>query len=157
MVRKVDLVSLLARDSVPVISNYIRLMDEPKEVEQEKIQASTRAGSAVQPASNTSAGSRVTTSAKWQVQFPSGWQDIPPEISCKIEAARLGGEHVAVFEQCRSKKTNWWDTYQIDFGTMIQINLRSGRMRRAQRIVVVDDEESTLALEDLPLEWRWYE
>jgi hypothetical protein len=132
-------------------------------------------------ASNTIAGSAVqlalaiipvATSAKWQVQFPSGWQDLPSEVSCKIEAARLRGENVAVYEQCRSNHKDWWDTYQIDFGNMQQRNLRSGRLRGARRIVDEGDEESapamlsesnayeshsTLTLEDLPLEGVWQE
>ena len=88
---------------------------------------------------------KYATSAKWQVQFPSGWQDLPPEVFCKIEAARLRGENVAIYEQCRSKKKDWWDKYQINFSSMQQTNLHSGRMRKARRIVDEGKEESAAA------------
>ena len=85
-------------------------------------------------------------SANWQVQFPSGWHDLPPQASSEIEAARLRGENVAIYEQCRSKKQDWWDTYQMDFANMQQTNLRSGTRRIARRIVDAGVEESSPAM-----------
>ena len=76
----------------------------------------------------------ASTTVKWQVQFPSGWQDLPLEATYKIEAARLGGENVACYKQCRSQKRDLWQPYQLDFGTMQQTNISSGRVRRARRI-----------------------
>ena len=70
--------------------------------------ASSSAGSAVQLLSD------INTFANWQVQFPPGWHDLPPEASCAIEAGRRRGENVATYEQCRSKKQGRWDTYQMD-------------------------------------------
>ena len=69
--------------------------------------ASSSAGSAVQLVSdiNAVACNPRPKSANWQVQFPSGWHDLPPQASSAIEAARLRGENVAIYEQCRSKKT----------------------------------------------------
>ena len=49
----------------------------------------------------TASQSSATEHAKWQVKFPSGWQDLPTEASCKIEAARNAGEHSVKYEQCR--------------------------------------------------------
>ena len=77
----------------------------------------------------------VRIMAKWQVKFPSGWQDLPPEASCKTEAARNDGKHVVEYEQCRSKKQDWWDPYRIVFSTMQQTNLRSGTVRETRRLV----------------------
>ena len=84
------------------------------------------------------------------MQFPSGWHDLPPQASSEIEAARLRGENVAMYEQCRSKKQDWWDTCQMDFANMQQTNLRSGTRRIARRIArrIVDAgvEESSPAM-----------
>ena len=114
----------------------------------------------------------VATSVTWQVKFPKGWQDLPPDASSEIEAARLRGENVAIYEQCRSKKQNWWDAYQMDFANMQQTNLRSGTRRIARRIVDAGVEESshampaelnaygslsTVALEDETLRGVWQE
>ena len=109
--------------------------------------ASSSAGSTVQVVSDINAVAskrksankiqdRRHMSAKWQVQFPSGWQDLPPEASRAIEASFATGEDVATYEQCRSKKQDWWDTYQIDFASMEQTNIRSGRQRNARRIAI---------------------
>ena len=110
--------------------------------------ASSSAGSAVQLVSdiNAVACNPRAKSANWQVQFPSGWHDLPPEASSEIEAARLRGENVAIYEQCRSKKQDWWDTYQMDFANMQQTNLRSGTRRIARRIVDAGVEESSPAM-----------
>ena len=48
-------------------------------------------------------------------------------------------------EQCRSKKKDWWDKYQINFNSMQQANLRSGRLRNARRVVDEGKEESAAA------------
>ena len=66
--------------------------------------------------------------------------------SSAIEAARLRGETVATYEQCRSRKQHWWDTYQMDFANMQQANLRSGTRRIARRIVDAGVEESSPAM-----------
>ena len=87
-----------------------------------------------------------STTANWQVQFPSGWHDLPPQASSEIEAARLRGENVAIYEQCRSKKQDWWDTYQMGLANMQQTNLRSGTRRIARRIVDAGVEESSPAM-----------
>ena len=87
-----------------------------------------------------------STTANWQVQFPSGWHDLPPQASSEIEAARLRGENVAIYEQCRSKKQNWWDTYQMDLANMQQTNVRSGTRRMARRIVDAGFEASSAAM-----------
>ena len=110
--------------------------------------ASSSAGSAVQLVSdiNAAACNPRPKSANWQVQFPSGWHDLPPQASSAIEAARLRGENVAIYEQCRSKKQDWWDTYQMDFANMQQTNLRSGTRRIARRIVDAGVEESSPAM-----------
>ena len=80
------------------------------------------------------------------MQFPSGWHDLPPQASSAIEAARLRGVNVAIYEQCRSKKRDWCDTYQMDFANMQQTNLRSGTRRIARRIVDAGVEESSPAM-----------
>ena len=110
--------------------------------------ASSSAGSAVQLLSdiNAVACNPRPKSANWQVQFPSGWHDLPPQASSAIEAARLRGENVAIYEQCRSKKQDWWDTYQMDFANMQQTNLRSGTRRIERRIVDAGVEESSPAM-----------
>ena len=136
--------------------------------------ASSSAGSAVQLVSdiNAVACNPRAKSANWQVQFPSGWHDLPPQASFAIEAARLRGENVAIYEQCRSKKQNWWDTYQMDLANMQQTNVRSGTRRMARRIVDAGFEASsaampkelhaygslsTVALEDETLRGVWQE
>ena len=106
------------------------------------------------------------------MQLPSGWHGLPPEASSEIEAAQLRGENVAIYEQCRSKKQDWWDTCQMDFANMQQTNLRSGTRRIARRIVDAGVEEpspampaevntygslSTVALEDETLRGVWQE
>ena len=134
--------------------------------------ASSSAGSVVQLVSdiNAVACNPRAKSANWQVQFPSGWHDLPPQASSEIEAARLRGENVAIYEQCRSKKQNWWGTYQMDLANMQQANVRSGTRRMARRIVDAGFEASsaampkelhaygslsTVALEDEPLRAVW--
>ena len=77
----------------------------------------------------------VATSVTWQVKFPKGWQDLPPDASSEIESAHQRGANVADYKQCRSKKRNEWVAYQLDFRTMRQTNVESERVREARRIV----------------------
>ena len=45
------------------------------------------------------------------------------------------GKDAAEYEQCRSHKQGWYDTYRSDFSTMQQQNLRSKRVRKARRFI----------------------
>ena len=84
----------------------------------------------------TASHSNATEHVKWQVRFASGWQDLPTEASCKIEAARNAGEHTVEYKQCRNKKKHWWDSYVIDFKESLQTNTRSGTTRATRRKLV---------------------
>jgi len=77
----------------------------------------------------------ATETAKWQVEFPSGWTDLPSEASRDIEAALHDGKAEAEYTQCRSQKQGRWDLYRIVFSTMQQENIRSGRIRAARRVM----------------------
>ena len=70
----------------------------------------------------------------WQVQFPKQWIEYDPEINTDIERQYQNGERVDHFQQCRSKKRDWWDDYTIEFDRMEQRNTRSNRVRKVRRI-----------------------
>ena len=95
----------------------------------------------------------VATSVKWQFKFPKGWQDLPLEASSKIEAARLGGENVAIYDSGWSKKKDLWQPYKIDFGTMQQTNVSSGRVREARRIADEGDYQVDCDLTELEMQF----
>jgi len=102
----------------------------------------SQGGNATEPAEHhVTAASSASESApqqtyKWQVQFPSGWQDLPSDASADIEREFSSGSAEAQYQQCRSKKENIWNTYQITFKRMQQQNLQSGRLREARRIPI---------------------
>ena len=73
--------------------------------------------------------------AKWQVQFPKGWWDLPPETSAEIEQQHQRGQATAEYMQCRSKKRDEWQRYSINFESMEQTNTVSGRVRKARRVL----------------------
>ena len=81
--------------------------------------------------------------AKWQVQFPSGWWDLPPETSAEIEQQHQRGQATAEYLQCRSKNRDEWQRYRIDFESMEQTNTVSGRVREAQCIRTVANVADT--------------
>ena len=70
----------------------------------------------------------------WQVQFPKQWNEYDPEINTDIEQQYQNGTRVAHFQQCRSKKRDWWDDYTIEFDRMEQRNTRSNYVRKVRRI-----------------------
>ena len=70
----------------------------------------------------------------WQMQFPKQWFEYDPEINTDIERQCQNGERVAHFQQCRSKKRDWWYDYTIEFDHMEQRNTRSNRVRKVRRI-----------------------
>ncbi len=86
---------------------------------------------------------------KWQVKFPSGWWDLPPEASAEIHQQYLRGEATAAYMQCRSKKRDEWQPYRIDFNRMEQTNTVSGRTRMARCIPTVADvaDKATSSME----------
>ena len=86
---------------------------------------------------------------KWQVKFPSGWWDLPPEASAEIHRQYLRGEATAAYMQCRSKKRDEWQPYRIDFNRMEQTNIVSGRTRMARCIPTVADvaDKATSSME----------
>ena len=86
---------------------------------------------------------------KWQVKFPSGWWDLPPEASAEIHQQYLRGEATAAYMQCRSKKRDEWQPYRIDFIRMEQTNTVSGRTRMARCIPTVADvaDKATSSME----------
>ena len=73
--------------------------------------------------------------AKWQVQFPKGWWDLPPETSAELEQQHQRGQATAEYMQCRSKKRDESQRYRIDFESMEQTNTVSGRVRKARRLL----------------------
>ena len=69
----------------------------------------------------------------WQVKFKS-WLDLPQEASADIEAAyKEGRTDSGIYHQRRSETRV--DPYCIDFNTMQQTNMGSGRERDARRDV----------------------
>ena len=111
-------------------------------------------------ASLPSAEQAPTEIAKWQVEYPSGWTDLPSQASRAIEAALHDRKAVAEYTQCRSRKQGNWDLYRIDFSTMRQENLRSGRIRAARRVMEPAPHTTKRTLADdteLPREGVWKE
>ncbi len=93
--------------------------------------------------------SRGAAADKWQVKYPSGWWDLPPEASAEIHQQYLRGEATAGYMQCRSKKRDEWQPYRIDFNRMEQTNIVSGRTRMARCIPTVADvaDKATSSME----------
>ena len=77
------------------------------------------------------------TSAEWQVLFPKSgqWYSLPLEVSQRIESEYAAGASECIYTQCKSKKHDKWHTYKIEFATMQQTNLDTGRNRSARREV----------------------
>ena len=74
------------------------------------------------------------TIAIWQVQFPKQWIEYEPAINTDIEQQFQNSTNVAHFQQCKSRKRDWWDDYTIAFDRMEQRNTRSGCVRKVRRI-----------------------
>ena len=76
-------------------------------------------------------------SAEWQVLFPKSgqWSSLPLEASQCIESNYAAGASECIYTQCKSKKHDKWHTYKIEFATMQQRNLDTGRYRSVRREV----------------------
>ena len=68
--------------------------------------------------------------------FPSGWWDLPPEASYRIEAARNARKDKVEYLQRHDEENNLWDWYQLVFNTSMQTNMRNSEMRGARRIML---------------------
>ena len=77
------------------------------------------------------------TSAEWQALFPKSgqWYPLPLEASQRIESNYAAGASECIYTQCKSKKHDKWHTYKIEFATMQQRNLDTGRYRSVRREV----------------------
>ena len=77
------------------------------------------------------------TSAEWQALFPKSrqWYPLPLEASQRIESEYAAGASECIYTQCKSKKQDKWHTYKIEFATMQQRNLDTGRYRSVRREV----------------------
>jgi hypothetical protein len=77
------------------------------------------------------------TSAEWQVLFPKSgqWSPLPLEASQRIESNYTAGASECIYTQCKSKKQDKLHTYKIEFATMQQRNLDTGRYRSVRREV----------------------
>ena len=69
----------------------------------------------------------------WQVSFPSGWKDIDywygPNISSQLSADKRRGLSATTFEAEQTKII-----YYVDFGSLTQRNVTSGRIRKIRCI-----------------------
>ena len=88
----------------------------------------------------------------WQVKFKS-WQNLPQEASAMVEAAHKEGRTDSGIYQQRRSKTRW-DDYCIDFNTMQQTNMVSGRKRDARRQILTSDWRPTEVTTELGGVWR---
>ena len=65
----------------------------------------------------------------WQVKFPKRWYDIDDRAQQQITAAWQRGSPTVQFSVCKSARKGLWNSYSIDFRTMEQTNIESGRIR----------------------------
>ena len=65
----------------------------------------------------------------WQVKFPKRWYDIDDRAQQQITAAWQRGSPTVQFSVCKSERKELWSSYSIDFRTMEQTNIDSGRIR----------------------------
>ena len=101
---------------------------------------------------NAAEQSVETEEVIWQVKFKS-WQDLPQEASAMAEAAHKAGRTDSGIYQQRRSKTQW-DDYCIDFNTMQQTNMVSGRKRDARRQILTSDWRPTEVTTELTGVWR---
>ena len=87
-------------------------------------------------ARSTSSSAAVATehsNETWQVSFPSGWKDIDywygPNISSQLSADKRRGLSATTFEAEQTKII-----YYVDFGSLTQRNVTSGRIRKIRCI-----------------------
>ena len=87
-------------------------------------------------ARSTSSSAAVATehsNETWQVSFPSGWKDIDywygPSISSQLSADKRRGLSATTFEAEQTKII-----YYVDFGSLTQRNVTSGRIRKIRCI-----------------------
>ena len=81
------------------------------------------------------------------------WENLPQEVSAVVEAAYTEGRaNSGIYQQRRSKTR--WDDYCINFSTMQQANMVSGRKRDARRQIVASDWRPTEVTTELCGVWR---
>ena len=95
------------------------------------------------------------TSAEWQVLFPKSgqWYPLPLEATQRIESEYAAGASECMYTQCKSKKHDKWHTYKIEFATMQQRNLDTGRYRSVRREVkarTAAEQSPRIAAEHFP-------
>ena len=67
----------------------------------------------------------------WQVQFPKGWYDIDQDVQAQISSAYQAGRPTVQFATVKSQRLGLYRRYIIDFGSLQQRNLDSGRLQPA--------------------------
>ena len=68
----------------------------------------------------------------WEVKFPKRWYGIDDRAQQQITAAWQSGSPTVQFCVCKSERKGLWNSYSIDFRTMEQTNIESGRIREVR-------------------------
>ena len=68
----------------------------------------------------------------WEVKFPKRWYGIDDSAQQQITAAWQSGSPTVQFCVCKSERKALWNSYSIEFRTMEQTNIESGRIREVR-------------------------